>query len=71
MTLHILDLLDIHIYTHTERERERENMYRRSDLMRSMIIILMENHRCSNIHLFLIHTTCFGLQFRPSSGDIT
>jgi len=36
-----------------------------------IVIRSIQLHKCSNIHLFLIHATYFSRQFRTSSGDIT
>jgi len=40
-------------------------------LVFTMIIRPIEQHTCSNIHLFLIYVACFSRQFWPLSGDVT
>jgi len=40
-------------------------------LMFTMVIRPIQQHRCSNIHLFLIYMACFSWQFQPLSGNIT
>jgi len=40
-------------------------------LTSSIFIRLTQQHKSSDIHLFLTYTTYFGQQSRPSSGDFT
>ena len=41
------------------------------ELMYSMVIRLIQHHKCSDIYLFVIHATCYGQQFQPPSSNIT
>jgi hypothetical protein len=39
--------------------------------MSSVVIRPIQQHKCSNIHLFFIYVTCFVQHYRPSSSDVT
>jgi len=40
--------------------------------MSSVVIRPIQQHKCSNIHLFYIYVTCFHVQhYWPSSSDVT
>jgi len=40
-------------------------------LVFTLVIRPIQQHRCSNIHLFLIYVACFNWQFQPLSGEVT
>jgi len=37
-------------------------------IMYSIVIRVIQQHKYSNIHLFVMYATCFGRYFQPSSG---